>query len=599
MKNWIRWPGLIAFVVIFGGILGFWFVFADMLIEKGIEAAGSEINGAKVELASADLSLSPMGLELIGLEVTNPDAPMENAVDVSRIKFVIDPLGLIRRKIIIDGMVVDGVKFNTPRTTSGELTGSAKKRAEAKKAEAKKTAEKPSSEGSKDFCNDFTLPDTASLNVKDILSREKLQSLELINSAKADLEKKKAEWEKRLAELPDEKKLKSYEKKLKNVKSGGGLMGAIGAVSGGAKDLKELQADIKKIENAQKTFEKEIKEIEALMKKIEKAPTADFNRLKNKYGMSASGLNNMGRLVLGSKICGSLAKFEQWWQKARPYIAKAKKQAGKKDGKQKPVEVKQVRGKGVNVKFKEDRPVPDFLIVYLEASVILDVGTIKGWVKNITPDQDITGVPITFEFTGDKLTGVKKVTAQGSYNSINPADESGTLQVAIDQYQIKNMALNQGQTMEVLIKEAVADLDVNAVLKKENIDAVIDSKLKSIDLVVAKSQGTNPIVSAMTAAMSDVSSFNAKATVTGDYRNYDVKLKTDLDKVLQNAAGSILKKQAAQFNKKLRAGIMEKVKGPKNDLSNDKKGLDSIGGDMSDLSKMGNNLLKGSGGKLF
>ena len=161
------------------------------------------------------------------------------------------------------------------------------------------------------------------------------------------------------------------------------------------------------------------------------------------------------------------------------------------------------------------------------------------------------------------------------------------------------MALNQGQTMEVLIKEAVADLDVNAVLKKENIDAVIDSKLKSIDLVVAKSQGTNPIVSAMTAAMSDVSSFNAKATVTGDYRNYDVKLKTDLDKVLQNAAGSILKKQAAQFNKKLRAGIMEKVKGPKNDLSNDKKGLDSIGGDMSDLSKMGNNLLKGSGGKLF
>lgn len=186
MKS-IRWQGLITFVVFLLLVIGVWFLFVDVVIKKTIESKGTELVKAKVELAEADLSIFPLGLSLTGLEVANPDAPMTNAFQVDRVALSLEGARLLRRKIVFKEVTLDGLKLNTPRKTSGALS--------EKRIPAPVVSKEPSDENIK--WPSFAIPDA-----KEILQKEKLQSLELIASFRSDIQKNKEKWQSRLAQLP-------------------------------------------------------------------------------------------------------------------------------------------------------------------------------------------------------------------------------------------------------------------------------------------------------------------------------------------------------------------------------------------------------------
>ena len=119
MAKWIRWWGIGVFVVV-AAILGcVWVFLVDGWVKNLIEEVGTESVGAKVELDGADLSLFPAGLMLTRVQVTNPKAPMTNAVEIAKVVMVLDGLNLLRRKVIVEEMALEGIRFATPRATSG------------------------------------------------------------------------------------------------------------------------------------------------------------------------------------------------------------------------------------------------------------------------------------------------------------------------------------------------------------------------------------------------------------------------------------------------------------------------------------------------
>ncbi len=119
MVKWIRWWRLGALVVV-AAILGcVWIFFIDGWVKRLIEEAGTEAVGAKVELEAADLSLFPAGLTLARLQVTDPKKPMTNAIEIAHVTMGFDGLNLLRRKVIIEEMVLERVRVGTPRAKSG------------------------------------------------------------------------------------------------------------------------------------------------------------------------------------------------------------------------------------------------------------------------------------------------------------------------------------------------------------------------------------------------------------------------------------------------------------------------------------------------
>ena len=183
MTAWIRWPGFAAFVVIAVLLIGAWSLLIDVIVERGIEHTGTAIVGARVDLGSADVSLWPAGFELHRLQVTDPANPMTNAVEVERIAGLVDGLQALRRKVIVDELAVEGVRFGTPRERSGEVRGGIRE----KLSEAAAGFELPS----------FEFPDP-----QEILAQEELESVELIQNLRTDIDESQKRWKQRLEELP-------------------------------------------------------------------------------------------------------------------------------------------------------------------------------------------------------------------------------------------------------------------------------------------------------------------------------------------------------------------------------------------------------------
>lgn len=117
----IRWKAFIPLTLLLVLLVIGWIVFADTLVRRTVESFGTEIVGAKVELQRARVHLASGSVVLTGLQVTDPGAPMRNLVEAGEVVAAIAALPLLEKKLVIDSLALRGVRFGTPRTTSGAI----------------------------------------------------------------------------------------------------------------------------------------------------------------------------------------------------------------------------------------------------------------------------------------------------------------------------------------------------------------------------------------------------------------------------------------------------------------------------------------------
>ena len=562
------WTILALFGVVLLIVMGVWFFVVDIVIEAAIEKTGTDIIEARVDLESADLSIFPLGLSLSGLQVTNPDAPMTNAVQVDRIALSVEGDKLLRRKVIVKEMIVDGIRLNTPRKSSGAISERSALKSPAKEK--------------------FSLPSLEVPNVTEILKKENLRSLALAESLKADFQAKKEQWKQRLAELPDKTKLEAYRKRVDNLKSAtkGGLEGLLGGVSEVVTLQKDIRADLDRIKTAKTALGNDLALFRSRMDEVKKAPFEDFQRLKEKYTLSPEGLSNFTRLVLGGKVSKWTDTALVWYERLSPLLEQAK---GKRDGRE---AVKPARKKEADVRLQEGDSLPDFLIRIARVSMEIPAGSIKGRIQNITPGQDVLGVPLTYNFSGEKLKGLRSLKLDGALNHVDPSSPKDTANLKIKGYQIADLRLSDSNDLPLVLKKAGADFNLKAFLAGQALKANLNADLKSVRIASDMKKEVGALSRAISSALSDIEKLSLQADISGTLKDYDIKLSSDLDRVLKNALSKLVKEQAALFGKELNARISEKVSGPLAGLKADQGGLAAISGELTSRLNLGDGLLK-------
>ncbi|MGH7165636.1 MAG: TIGR03545 family protein, partial [Nitrospiraceae bacterium] len=321
-----------------------------------------------------------------------------------------------------------------------------------------------------------------------------------------------------------------------------------------------------------------------------RAPQEDTRRLMEKYSLSGSGMGNVTGMLIGGTIGDWTATSLRWYAKLQPVLQR--KAERKRD-----VEiVTPVRGKGVDVRFKERAPLPDLLIRIAHVSVEVPAGAIRGQVKNITPDQPILGAPLTFAFAGDKLKGLQSVKLDGTLNRVDPAKPNDRANLRVRGYRVEDLNLSKSEQWALAIKQAIADTDLQATLRGEALNANLAATLQSVQMASGVKAGAGVLANAVASALSDVKGFTLKADVTGTVEQYDVNLTSDLDRVLKDVVGKQVQAQTARLEAQLQSAIVEKVAGPLNELKTGLGGLDSVGTELASRLNLGTDLLKGAKG---
>ncbi|MDA0738638.1 MAG: TIGR03545 family protein [Nitrospirae bacterium] len=570
----IRWWGLGVFVVFVGAMGLLWLLVVDGLVKTKIEEEGTAAVGAKVELGAADLTLFPAGLALTRLQVTNPDEPMTNSVEIASLTMNLDGLQLLRRKVIIDEMTVEGVRFGTARAISGAIDDRAQSAAVGQSKED----------------STFSLPPLEVPNVQQILEQEDLETLKLIRAIQEDIQREREVWKQRLETLPGKAEFAKYQKRIEGLKSS--TKGGVGGVLGSVEELKaikqEIEQDLENLKSARKEFNEKVALLNQRMAQVQTAPQRDVQRLKEKYSLSPQGLANLGQTLLGKHIGEKLKDAFAYYEMVQPYLEGMEAEGGSTKKQSGPM-----RGEGEDIHFKEHEPLPEFLIRLAKISLLLDIGELSGRIENLTPNQGILGLPLTFAFAGEQLKDLQDVTIEGVLDHRDAVQPQDTIQFRAKWYRIQPVALSTQPNWPVALNNGFSDVTVNAELRGQAITVTGITQLSSLQVSAGKPGDTNPLTKALSGAVSDISTLSVQADVTGTLQQYEVQIHSELDRLLKDAAGKMVKNLAASFGRDLQSAISAKVTEPLKSLTSSFGGLDSLGGDLTSRLTKENNLLEG------
>jgi uncharacterized protein (TIGR03545 family) len=116
-----RWkaigPLLVLFVI--GVIL--WWLFADAIARRESQKVGTQMVGAKVEIQDLHLDLANGDVTIRGLTIASPHEPFKNLLQADELVADLDIIPLTEKKIVIDRLVANGLRFGTPRETDGRV----------------------------------------------------------------------------------------------------------------------------------------------------------------------------------------------------------------------------------------------------------------------------------------------------------------------------------------------------------------------------------------------------------------------------------------------------------------------------------------------
>ena len=114
-----RWKAAVPLGV-FGAVsAGAWLLCAEGVGTGGGSRCGPAVLGARVDVRALHISLLRGNVTIAGLVAASPFDSLENLLEADELVADLDLLPLLEKKVVIDRLAAKGLRFGTPRTTSG------------------------------------------------------------------------------------------------------------------------------------------------------------------------------------------------------------------------------------------------------------------------------------------------------------------------------------------------------------------------------------------------------------------------------------------------------------------------------------------------
>src|SRR6266576_4686530 len=116
-----RWKAVGPLLVFFGIVGVLWILFADRIARHATQKVGTQVIGAKVEITDLHLDLPHGRVMIRGLTVASPHEAFRNLLQADELVADLDVVPLTEKKLIINRVAANGLRFGTPRQTDGRV----------------------------------------------------------------------------------------------------------------------------------------------------------------------------------------------------------------------------------------------------------------------------------------------------------------------------------------------------------------------------------------------------------------------------------------------------------------------------------------------
>ncbi len=556
----IRWKFVLPVFIFVVALVVFFVVFFDPLLARAVEVVGSKVNGAKVEVSGLKTKFFKGRLDIARLQVTNRNEPMKNIVDAGPLAFQLNPFELIKKRVVIPEAALEGLTFNTDRTSSGALPRLAKKEDEkdekpsaaARLAEKYKDRFKVSLEGMKG----------------DVKEKIKFDPKDLELTRQADALKGKTDalpeaWKTKVEGLSVEERLKKVEGDLnaiKNTPTQGAE--AVTAIPAALKKLKETKQELDKIKSDVQTtkdaFGGEIKGLKGELKGLSAAKAKDIDGLLSRLNLDFADPQRLMEGFIGGAAMERFTTGLKYVEMARRHMP------SKKEKEEMPA---RPRAKGMDVEFPRPADPPRFWLKEASLSGSFQDVAASGVLTHVTTDPPRVGKPLRLDLKGQK--GAQKFTGEAVLDHVGEVSKDSFVLQASG-FDLKEIgaggmlgeALAQGSGTAEFALNAIGETQIGGHLRASL------SGLKFDDAVLLQQVGVDKAASLsredtlkadfvknVARSIEKMPSVSLEAKLFGTWNDPDIKIASNLTStfanVIKESIGNAVKNQRQQLEAEL------------------------------------------------
>ncbi|MDN4503841.1 TIGR03545 family protein [Alteromonadaceae bacterium BrNp21-10] len=526
MMSIIRWKGILSFVAIVGCLLLIVQLFADSWIKWGIQRTLSNVLQVEVNVGQVKHQWSPLGLTIKQVQITDANAPQYNLYQIQQLTADIQFTPLLMNKVIIDKMVVDGVRFNQLRQSPGAVYS--------------QTTEVIVDENTES--SDIALP-----SVDDLLASSPLKTTAAANDLQAAFKQHDAALREQYQQLPTKEELLELQQQLKalketDYKDPAALLRAKQSFDDIKQQLREKQQSLKQFKQALELAKADIGDKSNALKL---ASQSDYSMLKGAVAGDAGALSDITQAVFGEQA----QKWSQWIltavEKIAPLLASSKAE-----------QELQERLNGRWIEFDDASKLPNFVIYQADVGIQWQqLGFSSHW-QDITTEHAVIGRPTRFNVDADASDLWQQLKLSGEFsldgNNLLTAAQSWSL----SKLSLSDLALIDKNSLQGQLDSGL--LSSQGTIKVDN-NQITGTSTVNIDPLAIKASGTSDMTSAIAKSLTALSSLQLNATLSGDVQHPNVALTSNLDKQMANIITANLSPKAQQRLSQLQQALTDKA----------------------------------------
>ncbi len=549
----MRKSGIITLLVIAAIIVALSFIFTDKWLEGKMESLGSSVVGAKVEFDGVDFSFLNLRMHWNRLQVTDPNDTWTNLFETGQCDFDLELVPLFSRKVIVENLQMNGLRFSTKRETDGALP----KKAEEKKAETPefiRNVEK----NLKNEANQVPLFNLAGAakkaDVDSIWRIIDLKSPGRIDSLKNVYQQKYADWGKRINNLPDENDLKQFQERIQSIhidqiKTVDEFQNALSTVSTLYKRADSLSKAVKQVRS---DFQSEVKQVQDYPQTVKTWVNQDYQRALRLAQLPDISVKNVARIVFGRQVIDRIQNVTGYVGTARYYANKYQAVSPKKE--------KPPRLKGQDIHFVNETELPKFWVKKIDLSgETPNEFKIEGAVTDIVSQQKLIGKPTVITVKGSRKDQAT-LGIQGTldYLGEKPAE---TIEIKADQMPLQNVKLTSFPLIPYKIQQGKGQ--VNATIKFQGQDFLSDIRFRAAGLQFdynEKPANLNARLADLAQSITRaIKLITLKVTAQEQNNQFSLHMDSNLDELIASRVKEIISGEIAKARQQIQDRIDKEV----------------------------------------